>query len=108
LIFYGINKDTRSSEKGFLSYFDVLYKPLLRPLSANLRLQYFETDGYNSRLYAFENDVLYYFAIPVFFDQGWRYYFNLSYDVSKKLSVWLKWGQTVYDNKRQLDRAWMK
>ena len=96
------NKDAGSSEKGFLSYFDILYKPLLRPLSANLRLQYFETDGYNSRLYAFENDVLYYFAIPVFFDRGWRYYLNLNYDVNKKLSVWIKWGQTIYDNKKTI------
>jgi hypothetical protein len=62
-------------------------------------LQYFETDGYNSRLYAYENDVLYSFSIPVFYDKGYRYYVNLNYDINKKLSIWLKWAQTVYKGK---------
>lgn len=96
------NNKGQKSEKGFLSYFDILYKPALSPLSANIRLQYFESDGYNSRLYAYENDVLYYFSIPVFFDKGWRYYVNLNYDISKKLSVWFKWGQTIYNNKKTI------
>ena len=97
LVWY--DKKERNSETGFLTFFDVLYKPLLKPVSANIRLQYFETDDYNSRLYAYENDVLYYYAIPVFFDKGWRYYLNLNYDVTNKLLVWLKWGQTIYAEK---------
>ena len=97
LVWYDKRDD--NSETGFLTYFDILYKPLLKPDSANVRLQYFETDDYNSRLYAYENDVLYYYAIPVFFDKGWRYYLNVNYDVTNKLSLWLKWGQTIYAEK---------
>jgi hypothetical protein len=88
-----------SAEQGFLLFFDILYKPMLKPFSGSLRLQYFETDGYNSRLYAYENDVLYSFSIPVFYDKGYRYYVNLNYDINKKLSIWLKWAQTVYKGK---------
>jgi Helix-hairpin-helix motif len=88
-----------NSEKGFLSFFDVIYKPLLKPWSGVLRLQYFETDGYNSRLYAYENDVLYSYSIPVFFDKGYRYYLTLNYDMTKKLSLWLRWAQTIYQDK---------
>jgi hypothetical protein len=88
-----------NSEKGFLTFFDFIYKPLLKPFSGVLRLQYFETDGYNSRLYAYENDVLYSYSIPVFYDKGYRYYLTLNYDVSKKLSVWLRWAQTIYSDK---------
>lgn len=84
---------------GFLSYFDVQYRPLLRAFSGNIRLQYFETDDFNSRVYAYENDVLYYFAIPVFFDKGYRYYFNLNYDWGKRVSFWLKWSQSIFLNK---------
>jgi hypothetical protein len=90
----GVNK-----EKGFLGYADIIYKPLLKPLSATIRLQYFETDGYNSRIYAYENDVLYSYSIPAFFDQGFRYYLNLNYDLSKKISFWFRLAQTVYQNK---------
>ena len=87
-------------EQGFLIYFDFIYKPLLEPFSGSLRLQYFETDGYNSRLYAYENDVLYSFSIPLFYDKGYRYYVNVNYDFGKKLSLWLKWAQTIYQDKR--------
>ena len=37
----------------------------------------------------YENDVLYGFSIPVFYDKGYRYYVNLNYDVTKRLSLWL-------------------
>ena len=86
-------------EQGFLTSFDVLYKPVLKRYSGNLRIQYFETDGYNSRLYAYENDVLYSFSIPVFYDKGYRYYANLNYDLGKNLTIWLRWAQTIYSGK---------
>jgi hypothetical protein len=93
------NKKDGNSEKGFLTFFDFVYRPLLKPYSGILRLQYFETGGYNSRLYAYENDVLYSYSIPVFFDKGYRYYLTLNYDLAKKLSFWLRWAQTIYVDK---------
>lgn len=86
-------------EEGFLIFFDILYRPVLKPFSGNLRLQYFETDGYSSRLYAYENDVLYGYSIPVFHEKGHRYYININYEPVKNVSVWLRWAQTVYTNK---------
>jgi len=86
-------------ETGFLSFFDLLYKPLVKPYSGNIRLEYFETGGYNSRIYTYENDVLYSFSIPGFYDKGYRYYINLSYDLKKNLSAWVRWAQTIYKNK---------
>lgn len=86
------NSDT---EKGFLLYAEAAYE-LLKKLKGNLRLHYFHTDGYNSRIYAYESDVLYSYSVPAFFGKGFRYYLNLQYDVFKKCSVWLRWSQTVY------------
>jgi hypothetical protein len=96
------NKNTEHTENGFLQVFDFLYKPLLKPFSGNVRLQYFETDGYNSRIYAYENDVLYGYSIPAFYDKGWRYYFNFNYNLRKHLSFWFRWSQTVYRDKKTL------
>lgn len=93
------DKNGIQGEQGFLIYFDLLYKPMLKPISGSIRLQYFETDGYNSRLYAYENDVLYSFAIPVFYNKGHRYYININYDINKTLTLWVKWAQTLYRNK---------
>jgi uncharacterized protein YjiS (DUF1127 family) len=86
---------TNAKETGFLAYFDCIYKPLSSKLSANCRVQYFETDSYDSRIYAYENDVLYGFSIPAFYGKGYRYYLNLNYDISKKLTTWFRIAQTV-------------
>lgn len=97
LLWYAPGKE--NPEKGFLAFFDVFYKPPQRSFSFNVRLQYFESDSYNSRLYAYENDVLYYYAVPVFYDKGSRYYINARYKLNKYMSVWVKWGQLIYSNK---------
>lgn len=90
------DKNGKAKEKGFLMYADFLYNPPLKPISGNIRLQYFETEGYNSRLYAYENDVLYSFSIPVFFGKGYRYYLNINYDVTKKIALWARIAQSIY------------
>ncbi len=87
------------AQNGFLSYADFVYKPMMKKYSGNMRLMYFETGGYDSRLYAYENDVLYSFSIPVFYDKGYRYYLNLNYDFSKKVSLWFRVAQTVFKDK---------
>ncbi|HET6769251.1 MAG TPA: helix-hairpin-helix domain-containing protein, partial [Chitinophagaceae bacterium] len=92
------NKNGENEENGFLTFFDIIYKPMLRNYGGNIRLQYFETDEYNSRIYAYENDVLFYYSIPAFFNKGFRYYLNLHYDLSSNASIWLKWSQTIYRN----------
>lgn len=92
------DKKGENAEKGFLAFLDLVYKPLMKRYSGNMRLQYFETDGYDSRLYAYENDVLYYYSIPVFFNKGYRYYLNINYDLNSNISFWLKWSQSIYNN----------
>ncbi len=90
------DKKGPEAENGFTLYADVLFKPMMKPFSGNIRLQYFETDGYNSRLYAYENDVLYSYSIPVFYDKGYRYYLNINYDINKKITIWAKLAQTLF------------
>ena len=92
------DREGKSSEEGFLIFTEGSYKPGFS-FSVNARLQYFETSGYNSRIYAYENDVLFSYSVPAFFDKGLRYYCNLTYDLNKKFSIWLRWAQTVYRNK---------
>jgi hypothetical protein len=84
-----------ADSKGFLIYTDLIYRPLMKPFSANVRLQYFQTDDYNSRLYAYESDVLFSYSIPVFYEKGYRYYVNLNYDLTRKLTIYLRWAQTI-------------
>lgn len=81
--------------RGYLNFIDLIYKPMMKPYSGNIRLQYFETDGYDARIYAYENDVLYFSSIPPFYGKGFRYYINLHYRFGST-SFWLKWSQTHY------------
>jgi hypothetical protein len=38
----------------------------------------------------------------VFSGKGYRYYFNLRYKVSKKLSLFCRFAQTIYDEKKEI------
>jgi hypothetical protein len=83
-----------SREKGFLIFQDVVYKPLEKPFTLNGRLAYFKSDGYNSRMYAYENDVLYSFSVPALYGDGIRSYLNFQYRFSANLAFWLKFATT--------------
>ncbi|PWU04260.1 MAG: hypothetical protein C5B52_01770 [Bacteroidetes bacterium] len=82
------------SQKAYLVYSDFFFKPLIRNYTLNLRLQSFDADSYNSRLYSYENDVLYYNYIPFFYGRGLHYYINLKLKPAKSIGIWLKWSQT--------------
>lgn len=83
-------------EFGYLVYQDVDYKPPTSKLSANLRVAYFNTASYNSRIYAYEDDVLYSFAFGIYSGKGLRTYVNLKYNLIKNLNVWARYGVFFY------------
>ena len=87
-------------EQGFLGYTEAAYKPFSKNWSVNARLQFFETEGYGSRLYAYESDVLYSYSILPFFDKGLRYFVKGTYDIGKKTTIWIRWAQTIYSDKK--------
>jgi hypothetical protein len=59
---------------GGLVYQDVRYELVPRRLRVDARLTLFRTDGYDARLYAFENDLSGVFAIPPLSGRGVRGY----------------------------------
>lgn len=34
--------------------------------------------------------------MPAFYDKWLRYYFNMNFDFSKKISAWIRFAQTIY------------
>jgi hypothetical protein len=94
-----IRREDEPNSIGYLAFQDLFYKPLSSPFSFNLRYAIFSTDDFNSRLYAYESDVLYYYAIPSYYYKGSRMYLNVRYQYKKWLDVWLKVGQWLYDNR---------
>ncbi|MBN2806771.1 MAG: hypothetical protein JXR22_08935, partial [Prolixibacteraceae bacterium] len=89
-----------STENGWMVFADVVTRPVEK-FSASARLAWFSTDGYNSRIYAYENDVPQYFYIPAFYNKGLRYYLNCSYQAFNNLTIYLKLAQLYYFDKEQ-------
>jgi len=84
------------AEQGFLMYQDVIYHPMSSRLSGNFRFAIFDTPGFNSRLYAFENDVLYSYSVPAYQNKGLRFYVNTRCRVNKSADLWFKYASTSY------------
>lgn len=68
-----------TAENGFLLAQDFLYKPVGSRWSATMRYAIFHTDGYASRIYMFENDLLYTFGLRPYYHHGQRFYLNLRF-----------------------------
>lgn len=89
-------------ENGFLIYQDILYKPMGKKLSFSFRYALFETDSYDSRVYAYENDVLYYFAIPAYYRKGIRTYITTRYRIKKGIDLWVRLGRWDFANLNEI------
>lgn len=89
-------KDFAASEWGILVYQDVLWNDRNKRVNANMRLAYFNTDGYNSRIYAYENDVLYASSFPMYYHSGVRVYTNFRVRITRSLDLWARYGATFY------------
>ena len=80
------------SDKGLMIYQDVIYKPLSKPYSFTARLAYFDADSFDSRIYAYENNVLRKFAIPAFFGEGIRFYINTRFKINRLLQAEVRYA----------------
>ncbi len=85
--------------RGFMVLQDVVYKPMGSPLSLTGRVALFRTDDYNSRIYSYENDILYSFTVPPYYYHGARYYVNLRYRPISLLTMEFRIAQTYFANR---------
>ncbi|MFZ4454946.1 MAG: helix-hairpin-helix domain-containing protein [Bacteroidales bacterium] len=69
------------------------------PLELNAQVLIFDTDSYDNAIYSSEKNVLYAFSFPAFSGKGYRYSLNAQYDITNRLSIWLKYAQTTYTDR---------
>jgi len=103
------DKNGPAAEQGFMAYTDGIYQPPGSRWRGACRLQYFETTGYNARIYATESDLPYHISVPGVYDKGLRYYINAGWRLQKRANTplrrgWrtqlgLRWAQTIYRGK---------
>ena len=100
------DEDRKEVQRGFSAFTDIFFMPKRSYADLTLRVQLFETDSYESRVFAFENDLLYSNSIPAFSGQGFRWYILGNVDLSKikrikiknNINFYLKFAQTVERN----------
>lgn len=95
-------KETGEKDHGYMIYHDILYRPKLFPLDITFRYALFSTDGFDSRIYSYENDVLYAFTVPSYSGNGQRVYLMLRLKVRKKLNFWLRLARTIYADRKSI------
>ena len=80
--------------KGFVAYQDFQVKFMDFKSTLTGRLAIFDIGDYNARIYAYENDVLYYFSVPAFYNRGARAFLVYHYKLSRSFEFWAKISRT--------------
>lgn len=83
-------------EHGMLLLQDLSYRFGKIPLSVWFRYCIFNTDGWYSRLYTYENDLLYTFSIPALAGEGNRTYLMVDWRAGKFIDLRIKYGITEF------------
>lgn len=96
------NREGSSTDKSYLFYQDLRFGFLNLPLQLNLRYAAFRTDSYDSRIYAYESDVLYAFSVNAYFNEGQRYYAMMRYSPGSKIDIWVRYSQSVYPHEETI------
>ena len=91
-----------SNSHGFFICQDVAYKPENKPFSLNFRYALFDTDDYDSRVYAYENDVLYSFSVPALYGKGMRMYLLGKWQIINNLTLYARIGSTIYRDRDEI------
>jgi hypothetical protein len=95
-------EENKALESGIMVYQDISYRPINTPLTLTARFAVFETDSWNTRIYAYENDVLYYFSIPAYYSRGSRVFFLAKYSINRDIDIWFRAAQTFFADQEQL------
>lgn len=80
-----------AGSRGILLFNDAIYtfKPV--PITFWMRYCIFNTDSWDSRIYTYENDLLYSFSIPALSGEGSRSYIMLKWEISDYAEIRLKY-----------------
>ena len=93
-------------ENGYMVYQDVKYQPLFGKITFSSRYVLFNTPSYDSRIYAYESDVLYGYSIPAYYGKGSKLYLVVKYNVIRNLDFWLRVAHTIYTDREVLKSGW--
>jgi hypothetical protein len=83
-----------SDSKGMLLLHDIIYRFRQVPVTLWFRYCIFNTDNWDSRLYTYENDLLYSFSIPALSGKGSRSYIMAKWEINDIAELRVKYSLT--------------
>lgn len=95
-----IKKDIK--ESGFMICQEFIHTMRKPEIKTQFRIAFFQTDSYNTRIYAYEHNVLYGYSFPAYYDKGIRTYLNLNWKPTKTLTCYMKAGFTHYTDREYI------
>jgi hypothetical protein len=97
-----VKSDQLETDKGIMIYHDIECHPFSIPVSLAFRIAWFNTGSYDSRIYAYEQDLSSGFSFAPLFMSGYRTYALIRYDISRNLSCRLRISQINYSDKESI------
>ncbi len=94
---YHFNYNDNETNNSYLIYQDIIYNPIEKPYNIAFRYELFNTE--KGSVYAYENDVLYAFAVGGLSGKGIRTYLVGKIKAYDNVQISGKIGLTFYDNK---------
>ena len=82
----------QAENTGMLMLQEINYRFLSIPLTLWARYSLFSTDDWDTRIYTYENDLLYSFSIPALYGRGSRNYLMAEWKINDKAEMRFKYG----------------
>ncbi|MGB0177113.1 MAG: helix-hairpin-helix domain-containing protein, partial [Owenweeksia sp.] len=89
-------------EKGNVLFQDIQYQFRNVPLKLSLRYALIDTRSFNTRIYAYENDLTYAFSIPPYYGKSNRFYLLADWDVFQNLTFQAKYSITKFTDREEI------
>ena len=99
---WSVYSNADGTSNGFMVYQDINYKRIGSRITYSLRYALMDSPNWNTRIYAYENDVLYAFSILPYYGRGSRVYGMIKVDVARGVDFWARYGAFLYDQTREI------
>ncbi|MFK8006132.1 MAG: ComEA family DNA-binding protein [Saprospiraceae bacterium] len=100
------DNEVEDLKKGYMLYQDVVFKSNQFPVSMTTRFAIFDNE-FDTRIYAYENDLLYTFSIPAYSGRGTRFYLNLRYRPHRKWSIEARYERTFLNLEKNIEDGFL-
>ncbi len=90
---------------GLSLYHNITHKIAGSGIDWSARLALFDTESWDTRIYAYENDATGAFSVPAYYSKGLRWYLNFHWRPWKPLDIWLRAAQTRYVDKESISNG---